>query len=145
MIDLSEVLTFSEAAEKWGFSDGNTIRKAVERNKFNPDEIRKSGNVWLTTYPAMVRVFGIPKEVHHVISYHHISELVSKSLFDHKDMDDEIQKILDDISEMIDKGGNVHIIESESKPDNIIMILRRKEDLKTFAIMVKRYMALMKY
>ena len=31
MIDLTQVLTFSEAAEKWGLANGNTLRKAVER------------------------------------------------------------------------------------------------------------------
>ena len=34
MIDLNQVMTFTEAADKWGFANGNTIRKAVERNKF---------------------------------------------------------------------------------------------------------------
>ena len=48
MIDLNQVMTFTEAADKWGFANGNTIRKAVERNKFLPAEIRKSGDVWLT-------------------------------------------------------------------------------------------------
>ncbi|TLG72096.1 helix-turn-helix domain-containing protein [Culicoidibacter larvae] len=61
MIDLNQVLTFSEAAEKWGLADGSAIRKAVERNKFQAGEIKKSGQVWLTTYSAMSRVFGEPK------------------------------------------------------------------------------------
>ena len=30
MINLDEVLTFTEAADKWGLADGKTIRKAVE-------------------------------------------------------------------------------------------------------------------
>ena len=55
MIDLNQVMTFTEAADKWGFANGNTIRKAVERNKFLPAEIRKSGDVWLTTYAAGFR------------------------------------------------------------------------------------------
>ena len=53
MINLDEVLTFTEAADKWGLADGKTIRKAVERGRFEPHEIKKSGNVWLTTYAAM--------------------------------------------------------------------------------------------
>ena len=60
MIDLNRVLTFTEAAEKWGLAGGNTLRQAVLRGKFEPHEIKKSGTVWLTTYDAMYRVFGEP-------------------------------------------------------------------------------------
>lgn len=60
MIDLNQVLTFTEAAEKWGLAGGNTLRQAVLRGKFEPFEIKKSGTVWLTTYDAMTRVFGEP-------------------------------------------------------------------------------------
>lgn len=60
MIDLNKVLTFTEAAEKWGLAGGNTIRQAALRGKFEPHEIKKSGTVWLTTYDAMGRVFGEP-------------------------------------------------------------------------------------
>ncbi|GGC94281.1 helix-turn-helix domain-containing protein [Enterococcus wangshanyuanii] len=63
MIDLNQVLTFTEAAEKWGLAGGNTIRQAVLRKKFEAYEIKKSGTVWLTTYEAMHRVFGEPKEL----------------------------------------------------------------------------------
>ena len=63
MINLDEVLTFTEAAMKWGLADGKTIRKAVERGRFEAYEIKKSGNVWLTTYEAMQRVFGEPKAI----------------------------------------------------------------------------------
>lgn len=34
MINLDEVLTFTEAAEKWELSSGASIRKVVEREKF---------------------------------------------------------------------------------------------------------------
>lgn len=60
MIDLNKVLTFTEAAEKWGLAGGNTLRQAALRGKFAPHEIKKSGTVWLTTYAAMNRVFGEP-------------------------------------------------------------------------------------
>ncbi|MBO0470678.1 hypothetical protein JZO66_08975 [Enterococcus sp. DIV0242_7C1] len=62
MIDLNQVLTFTEAAEKWGLAGGNTIRQAVLRKKFEAHEIKKSGTVWLTTYEAMYRVFGESKK-----------------------------------------------------------------------------------
>ncbi|MGX7350431.1 helix-turn-helix domain-containing protein [Enterococcus canis] len=60
MIDLNQVLTFTEAAEKWGLANGSTIRQAALRGKFTDEEVRKSGTVWLTTYDAMLRVFGAP-------------------------------------------------------------------------------------
>jgi|GEM_PF-270594 len=60
-IDLSAVMTLSEAAKKWGLSDGSTIRKAIERDKFRQDEIKQAGEVWITTYSAMERVFGTIK------------------------------------------------------------------------------------
>ncbi|MBL1224614.1 helix-turn-helix domain-containing protein [Enterococcus sp. BWR-S5] len=58
MVDLTQVLTFTEAAEKWQLAGGNTLRQAVARGRFHEEEIRKSGTVWLTTYEAMTRVFG---------------------------------------------------------------------------------------
>lgn len=60
MVDLNKVMTFTEAAEKWGLAGGNTLRQAVSRGKFKPYEVKKSGTVWLTTYEAMNRVFGEP-------------------------------------------------------------------------------------
>jgi len=56
--DLRKVLTLSEAAQRWKLSDGASIRKAIERKRFNDHEIRKSGGVWLIAYSAMERVFG---------------------------------------------------------------------------------------
>ena len=56
--DLNSIMTLSEAAKKWGLANGSTIRKAIERCKFNQDEIKQAGDVWITTYSAMERVFG---------------------------------------------------------------------------------------
>jgi len=56
--DLTSVMTLSEAAQKWGLANGSTIRKAIERGKFEQDEIKQAGDVWITTYSAMERVFG---------------------------------------------------------------------------------------
>lgn len=55
---LAFVMTLSEAAKKWGLSDGSTIRKAIERGKFQTNEVKQAGDVWITTYSAMERVFG---------------------------------------------------------------------------------------
>ncbi|OBZ08034.1 helix-turn-helix domain-containing protein [Bacillus sp. FJAT-26390] len=49
------VYTSREAAELWGLSE-NTVTKWISRGKFNPDEARKSGKVWLVTHDGMVRL-----------------------------------------------------------------------------------------
>lgn len=54
---LHEVLTFSEAAELMGFYNGSTLRKAVSRGRFYPDEYRHSGKVWLIKKSALKRVY----------------------------------------------------------------------------------------
>lgn len=56
--DLGSIMTLSEAAKKWGLSDGSTIRKAIERGKFDKNEIKQAGDVWIVTCSAMERVFG---------------------------------------------------------------------------------------
>ena len=43
MIDLSQVMTFTEAAEKWGLANGNTIRKAVKEKDFKKMKFVKVG------------------------------------------------------------------------------------------------------
>lgn len=58
MIDLNKVLTLNEAAVRWKLADGATIRKAIERKRFEHHEIRKSGSIWLISLNGMVRVFG---------------------------------------------------------------------------------------
>ncbi|MBK1813268.1 hypothetical protein JHL18_21840 [Clostridium sp. YIM B02505] len=68
--NLSAIMTLSEAAKKWGFSDGSTIRKAIERGKFERHEIKQAGDIWITTYDAMERVFGkIKNEENELIIY----------------------------------------------------------------------------
>lgn len=61
-VDLDSIMSLSEAAEKWGLADGSSIRKAIERGKFNSAEVRRSGSVWLVTKTAMQRVFGMINE-----------------------------------------------------------------------------------
>jgi len=58
MMKLEDVMTLTEAAERWGLSDGAVIRMAIKKGKFRPDEVRKSGGTWLITVDAMRRVFG---------------------------------------------------------------------------------------
>ena len=93
MIDLSQVMTFTEAAEKWGLANGNTIRKAVERKRFQENEIRKSGDVWLTTYEAMQRVFGNPKYSDLTISMTSLSKYISQSIYKDNDAKNNLTKL----------------------------------------------------
>lgn len=77
-INLDEILTLSEAAKKWGLADGSTIRKAIEREKFNSTEIKQAGAVWITTYKAMTRVFGEIKNKTNKINEKEFSELLAR-------------------------------------------------------------------
>lgn len=55
---LDTIYTFTEAAEKWGLSDGSVLRNAVRRGFFKAGEYRQSGSTWLITKSAMERVYG---------------------------------------------------------------------------------------
>lgn len=54
---LLNVFTLQEAAEYWGVSQ-EAISKWVQRKRFNANEMKKSGNVWLVTRGGMVRLTG---------------------------------------------------------------------------------------
>lgn len=57
--DLSEIMTFTEAAAKWNI-DSSTLRKLVTTDKLKENiDYRKSGKVWLITKNAMERIYGI--------------------------------------------------------------------------------------
>lgn len=139
MIDLREVMTFSEAAEKWGFANGNTIRKAVERKKFKENEIRKSGDVWLTTYEAMQRVFGYPKTSVTPISYSHMAALAVDAVYDKENSGEELERIFQEIAHAIEHNQSVPVIESEEHPEHILYMLKTKDDLAYFEKITKRY------
>lgn len=121
MVNLDEVLTFSEAAEKWGLADGKTIRKAVERHRFESHEIKRSGNVWLTTYDAMVRVFGEPRHQPVAISFFEIMGV--------EDMQIQLELFFQQAEEAIQRGEMVSIIERKDQPDRIVCILKSMEEL----------------
>lgn len=120
MINLDEVLTFTEAAEKWGLADGKTIRKAVERGRFEPHEIKKSGNVWLTTYEAMQRVFGNPRTSYAVLYYTELYENTRERL----------DRFFETAYQVIQEGGMISIVESREHPKRIICILKTLEELE---------------
>lgn len=57
---LEKIMTFKEASEKWNVSTSN-LRNNVRNGRFEDDEVRKSGEVWLVTERAMKRLYGEPK------------------------------------------------------------------------------------
>ncbi|CUH97531.1 hypothetical protein P22_3662 [Propionispora sp. 2/2-37] len=59
-MELTDVMTVTEAAERWGL-DVSTLRYACIKGKFTNSETRKSGSVWLITYQGMERVYGKEK------------------------------------------------------------------------------------
>ena len=140
MIDLNQVMTFTEAADKWGFANGNTIRKAVERNKFLPAEIRKSGDVWLTTYAAMLRVFGQTRKLDEVITYKEIAELITDAVYLHKNVDLEMNSIFRRIAGAIEKRQTITVVESQNKSERILMVVKTRDDLEAFMNTLKRYL-----
>lgn len=59
---LNDVMTFSEASEKWGLGE-STLRSVIRTNKLTEGiDYRKSGKVWLITKEAMQRLYGEPKK-----------------------------------------------------------------------------------
>lgn len=56
-----EWITLAEAARRWDRAD-STLRNAIRRGRFLPDEVRKSGGVWLVRTSAMIRLYGKPRE-----------------------------------------------------------------------------------
>jgi len=146
MIDLNKVLTFSEAAQKWGLANGATIRKAVERNKFDLYEVKKSGNVWLTTYDAMYRVFGPPKTNEHtyIILYNELLDLFVD--FSEKKEKEKAIKRFEEIIEgalsALSKGENIQIINRLKKSENIICIMEEKDEFYNYLNRFKNYLDL---
>lgn len=55
-----EWITLAEAARRWDRAD-STLRNAIRRGRFLPDEIRKSGGTWLVRTSAMERLYGKPR------------------------------------------------------------------------------------
>ncbi len=139
MIDLNQVLTFSEAAEKWGLANGNTIRKAVERKRFHDDEIRKSGDVWLTTYEAMQRVFGQPREQEAIISIEELSKHISETYYHQEKANQKLEKILKMMEQTIQNKKTVTIIASHQPPQTILRVLKTSDDLADFQKTLSRY------
>ena len=86
MIDLNMVLTLNEASELWGVPTGTLRSKLIRQSEFLPEECRKSGDVWLVTKEAMLRIYGRQK----VARY----EVQSKMVIDKKMREDKDRSYL---------------------------------------------------
>lgn len=47
----------AEATRRWGLGE-STIRSAIHRKQFEPDEHKKIGRDWLVTISGMERLYG---------------------------------------------------------------------------------------
>ena len=66
-MNLEDVLTTSEAAEKWGLGKATVKQLCLGQKGFPPRllegvEYRKSGNTWLVTAGGMERLYGTAKQ-----------------------------------------------------------------------------------
>lgn len=58
---LEEVMTFAEAAEKWGLGE-STLRSTIKTDKIKEGiDYRKSGKVWIILKSTMFREYGEEK------------------------------------------------------------------------------------
>lgn len=61
-MNINEIMTVNEAAEKWGISEG-TIRYAIKLERLREGvDYRKAGRITLITKKAMNKIYGEPKE-----------------------------------------------------------------------------------
>lgn len=136
MIDLTQVLTFSEAAEKWGLANGNTLRKAVERNRFQPGEVRKSGDVWLTTYDAMKRLYGEPKATSISITQKELTTILYDTA--HHQNVAAYEQMLHNFKEALQQKQEIIVLEHDASKQ-IIMRIKTLAELDEFLNKMERF------
>lgn len=136
MIDLTQVLTFSEAAEKWGLANGNTLRKAVERNRFQPGEVRKSGDVWLTTYDAMKRLYGEPKATSISITQKELTTILYDAAHYHNVA--AYEQMLHNFKEVLQQKQEIIVLEHDASKQ-IIMRIKTIAELDAFLNKMERF------
>lgn len=144
--ELNTVMTLSEAAKKWGLSDGSTIRKAIERGKFEQYEIKQAGDVWITTYSAMERVFGKIKDEENAFIiyddflyyiYRHYNtdasfvylkgEYLDKKVKENEDMYQYIKEVFTEA--LIATRDNRKVIIRKKRNNKIIMVINTEKEL----------------
>lgn len=90
-LTLDQVMSLNEAAARWqNISSVDTIRKAINANRFHEWEVRKSESIWLITYAALIRLYGpesymnTPKDQILTVQKLDIDENVPQSMEDFK-------------------------------------------------------------
>lgn len=136
MIDLTQVLTFSEAAEIWGLANGNTLRKAVERNRFLPGEVRKSGDVWLTTYDAMKRLYGEPKLTSMMITQKELTTILYDAAHHHNIA--AYEQMLNNLKKVLRQNLEIIVTETDSST-HVVMRIKTIEELNQFLNKMERF------
>lgn len=56
---ISEIYTFSEAAEIWGIDPSTLRHRVTSADLMSGSDYKKSGKVWLITKSAMERLYGV--------------------------------------------------------------------------------------
>ena len=56
---ISEIYTFSEAAEVWGIDPSTLRHRVTSAELISGSDYKKSGKVWLITKSAMERLYGV--------------------------------------------------------------------------------------
>lgn len=56
---ISEIYTFSEAAEIWGIDPSTLRHRVTSADLISGSDYKKSGKVWLITKSAMERLYGL--------------------------------------------------------------------------------------
>lgn len=136
MIDLTQVLTFSEAAEIWGLANGNTLRKAVERNRFLPGEVRKSGDVWLTTYDAMKRLYGEPKLTSITISQKELTTILYDAA--HHQNIAAYEQLLHNFKMVLQQNQEIIVTETDAS-HHVVMQIKTMDELNQFLDKMERF------
>ncbi len=150
-VSISDILTLTEAASKWRLADGATIRKAIERGKFDDLEVKRSGRTWLVTYQAMERVFGSIKDDLDdlYVPYNHLMYLFMnagaslnsikhlRGTLSEKELHDvpfvgELKDLLAEIQTKADLGAQVIVTNSEMRNSSIKKIIGSSDELKLF-------------
>lgn len=114
--------------------------KKGSREKFTPDEIRKSNDTWLTTYGTMIRVFGQPRNSSKTIALDDIENIVASSLYFPESNNEQFQQLLDTIHEAISNNETITVVKSKDHPDNIVSVIKTGTDLEHFPNLLNRYL-----
>jgi hypothetical protein len=123
------VLTLNEASDLWGVPAGTLRTKLNRQSEFMPGECRKSGEIWLITKEAMLRIYGKQKVARYAV---HPEMVLDKKLREDKDRSYLYGRLLKTYETLIDYLGkdvmlmtNDKIIQFTIKPATYTMQLEK--------------------